>query len=104
MRWVYLAVIAVLALAILIFALQNFQSITVSFLRLQLSAPLAVLIVLIYLLGMATGGSAWALVGWGWDGSKQGWRSALLPSSRISPPTLPSPPAHIRPAPGESPP
>ena len=39
MRWVYLAVIAVLALAILIFALQNFQSITVSFLRLQLSAP-----------------------------------------------------------------
>ena len=71
MRWVYLAVIAVLALAILIFALQNFQSITVSFLRLQLSAPLAVLIVLIYLLGMATGGSAWALVRWAWQGSKQ---------------------------------
>jgi lipopolysaccharide assembly protein A len=71
MRWVYLAVIAVLALATLIFALQNFQSITVSFLRLQLSAPLAVLIVLIYLLGMATGGSAWALVRWAWHGSKQ---------------------------------
>jgi len=71
MRWVYLIVIAVLALAILIFALQNFQSVTVSFLRLQLSAPLAVVIVIIYLLGMATGGSAWAFVRWAWQGSKQ---------------------------------
>jgi uncharacterized integral membrane protein len=71
MRWVHLAVIAVLALAIVIFALQNFQSVTVSFLRLQLSAPLAVLIVLIYLLGMATGGSAWALIRWAWQGSHQ---------------------------------
>jgi lipopolysaccharide assembly protein A len=71
MRWVYVAVIAVLALVTLIFALQNFQSVTVSFLRLQLSAPLAVLIILIYLLGMATGGSAWALVRWAWQGSKQ---------------------------------
>jgi uncharacterized integral membrane protein len=71
MRWVYLAVIAVLGLVTLIFALQNFQSVTVSFLRLQLSAPLAVLIILIYLLGMATGGSAWALLRWAWQGSKQ---------------------------------
>jgi len=62
MRWVYLIVIAVLAL---------FQSVTVSFLRLQLSAPLAVLIVVIYLLGMATGGTAWAFVRWAWHGSKQ---------------------------------
>jgi len=71
MRWVYLAVIAVLALVTLIFALQNFQSVTVAFLRLQLSAPLAVLIIIIYVLGMATGGSAWALVRWAWQGSKQ---------------------------------
>jgi len=71
MRWVYLAVIAILALVTLIFALQNFQSVTVAFLRLQLSAPLAVLIIIIYLLGMATGGSAWALIRWAWQGSKQ---------------------------------
>jgi putative membrane protein len=70
MRWVYLAVIAILVLVTLIFASQNFQSVTVSFLRLQLNAPLAVLIVLIYLLGMATGGSAWALLRWAWKGSK----------------------------------
>jgi len=71
MRWIYVAVIAVLVLAILIFALQNFQSVTVSFLKLQLSSPLAVLVILIYLLGMATGGSVWALVRWAWQGSKQ---------------------------------
>ena len=71
MRWMYVAIIAVLALVTLIFALQNLQSVTVSFLRLQLSAPLAVLIIIIYLLGMATGGSAWALVRWAWQGSKE---------------------------------
>jgi uncharacterized integral membrane protein len=70
MRWMYVAVIAVLALVTLIFALQNLQSVTVSFLRLQLSSPLAVLIIIVYVLGMATGGSAWALVRWAWQGSK----------------------------------
>ena len=45
MRWMYVAVIAVLALVTLIFALQNFQSVTVAFLRLQFSSPLALLII-----------------------------------------------------------
>jgi uncharacterized integral membrane protein len=71
MRWVYLAVIAILVLVTLVFALQNLQSVTVAFLQLRLSAPLAVLVFVIYLLGMATGGSAWALVRWAWLGSKQ---------------------------------
>ena len=56
MRWMYVAIVAVLALVTLIFALQNLQSVTVSFLRLQLSSPLAVLIIIVYALGMATGG------------------------------------------------
>ena len=71
MRWMYVAVIAVLALVTLIFALQNFQSVTVSFLRLQLSVPLALLVIIVYVLGMATGGSAWALVRWAWQGSRE---------------------------------
>jgi len=71
MRWMYVAVIAVLGLVTLIFALQNLQSVTVSFLRLQLSSPLAVLILIVYVLGMATGGSAWALVRWVWQGSRE---------------------------------
>jgi len=71
MRWMYIAIAAVLALVTVIFALQNLQSVTVSFLRLQLSAPLAVLIVIIYVLGMATGGSAWALMRWAWQGTRE---------------------------------
>jgi putative membrane protein len=71
MRWFHTTVIAVLAIAILIFAFQNLQSITVAFLGFSVSAPLAVLFVIIYLLGMATGGSLWALIRWAWQGSKQ---------------------------------
>ena len=71
MRWMYVAVIAVLALVTLIFALQNFQSVTVSVLRLQFSSPLALLVIIVYVLGMATGGSAWALVRWAWQGSRE---------------------------------
>jgi lipopolysaccharide assembly protein A len=71
MRWMYVAVIAVLALVTLIFALQNFQSVTFSFLRLQLSVPLALLVIIVYVLGMATGGSLWALVRWAWQGSRE---------------------------------
>jgi len=71
MRWVNTAVIVALVIATLIFALQNFQSVTVSFLSFRVSAPLAILVAIIYLLGMATGGSAWALMRWAWRGSKQ---------------------------------
>lgn len=71
MRWIYLAVIAAVAAATLIFALQNLQSVTISFLGLSISAPLAVLVIVIYLIGMATGGSAWALLRWAVQGSKR---------------------------------
>jgi len=70
MRWIHMAVIAVLVAAMLIFAWQNLHSVTVSFLNFRISAPLAVLVVVIYLLGMATGGSLWALIRWAIDGSK----------------------------------
>jgi putative membrane protein len=71
MRWVHTAVIVVLAVAFLIFALQNLQSVTVAFLGFGITAPLAVLFLVIYLLGMATGGSALALIRWAWQGSRQ---------------------------------
>jgi uncharacterized integral membrane protein len=72
MRWVYVAVIAAIAAAILIFAVQNLQRVTIGFLGFSMSAPLAFLVLVIYLLGMATGGSAWALVRWAVEGSKRG--------------------------------
>jgi uncharacterized integral membrane protein len=70
MRWLHIVVIAVLAVATLIFALQNLQSVTVSFLNFRLGAPLAVLALVIYLLGMATGGSLWALIRWALEGAR----------------------------------
>ena len=71
MRWFHIALVAILALATVIFAVQNLQSVTVSFLSFRLSAPLAVLIAVMYLLGMATGGSLWALIRWALEGSKR---------------------------------
>ena len=70
MRWFHMAVIVVLVAATVIFATQNFQGVAVSFLNLRINAPLAVLVVVIYLLGMATGGSLWAFVRWALEGSK----------------------------------
>jgi uncharacterized integral membrane protein len=62
MRTVHLAIIILFVLAIIIFAAQNFGSVTVAFLGFSVSAPLAVLAVIIYVLGMATGSSLWALI------------------------------------------
>lgn len=76
MRWVYVAVIAALAAVTLTFAVQNLQSVTISFLGFSMSAPLALLIAVIYLLGMATGGSAWALVRWALERSRSVERAA----------------------------
>jgi putative membrane protein len=56
MRWVNIGVIVALVAVILIFALQNLESVTMSFLGFRISAPLAVVAVVLYLLGMATVG------------------------------------------------
>ena len=61
MRWFHPTVIVLLAAATIVFAVQNFEIVTVTFLRLSARAPLALLVAIIYLLGMATGGSLLAL-------------------------------------------
>jgi lipopolysaccharide assembly protein A len=71
MRWFHITLIAIFVIATLIFAAQNLQSVTVAFLNFRVSAPLAVLIALIYVLGMITGGSLWALIRWALEGSKR---------------------------------
>ena len=72
MRWIYLAAITLFALATLIFAIQNFDVVTTSFLSFKLRAPLAVLTIVVYLLGAATGGSLLALLRRSYEGSKRG--------------------------------
>lgn len=71
MRWFHIAVIAVLAVVTLILVVQNFHSVTFSFLNLSLTMPLALLIVIIYVMGAATGGSLWGLIRWAAAGSRQ---------------------------------
>ena len=61
-RNLYLALIAVLTLIVVIFVVQNFGHVTVAFLSSSMSLPLSVLALLIYLLGMLTGGLVLSLV------------------------------------------
>jgi putative membrane protein len=62
MRWVYLAVIVLFAVAMIIFAVENREIVTVTFLGFDAGLRLAVLVVIVYLLGAATGGSLFALL------------------------------------------
>jgi uncharacterized integral membrane protein len=62
MRWIYIAVIAVFALVTVIFALQNFEIVTMSFLGMQVRIPLALQVAVVYVLGAVTGGSLFALL------------------------------------------
>jgi lipopolysaccharide assembly protein A len=57
MRWIYLAIIILFAAATIIFALQNFEIVTVSLFGFDARVPLALLVAIAYLLGAATGGS-----------------------------------------------
>ena len=62
MRYVYIALIVVLTASVLLFKLQNLEQVTVSFLSASFTLPVSVLLVLIYVLGMLTGGFVLALV------------------------------------------
>jgi uncharacterized integral membrane protein len=59
---VYIALIVVLTASVLLFKLQNLEQVTVSFLSASFTLPVSVLLVLIYVLGMLTGGFVLALV------------------------------------------
>jgi lipopolysaccharide assembly protein A len=71
MRWIYLAFIVLFAAATLIFALQNLDAVTMSFLGFKVRAPLALLTIVVYLLGAATGGSLLALLRRSYEGSRR---------------------------------
>jgi uncharacterized integral membrane protein len=71
MRWIYLAIIAVFGVAILIFAFQNLDVVTMSFLGFRVRAPLAVVAIIVYVLGALTGGSLLALLRRSYEGSKR---------------------------------
>ena len=62
MRYVYMALIAIFAAIIILFKVQNLESVTVSLFSASVSMPVSVLVLLIYLLGMLTGGLLLALL------------------------------------------
>ena len=71
MRWIHLTVIVLFAVVTLVFALQNLQTVTIAFLGFSVSMPLALQAIVIYLLGMATGGSLWSLLRRSLEGSRR---------------------------------
>ena len=61
-RWLYLAIVVVFVAALIIFVFQNTQSVSMSFLALGVTLPLAVLVFIVYVLGALSGGSLYALL------------------------------------------
>jgi uncharacterized integral membrane protein len=57
MRYVYLSLVIIFVAVLLVFALSNLASATLSFLGWQVTAPLGFMILVVYALGMITGGS-----------------------------------------------
>jgi putative membrane protein len=64
MRILYLALIILLAGVTILFALQNLQTITVSFLNWSVTLPTALVVMGAYILGMVSGGSVLAFLRW----------------------------------------
>jgi len=62
MRFLSVVLIVLLTVAVLVFMGQNLESVTVNFLSLALTLPLALLVILVYALGMFTGSMAWSLL------------------------------------------
>lgn len=69
MRYVHIAIIVLLTVLVLVFKLQNLQSVTVEFFAFSVTMPVTLLILLVYVLGMFTGGSLWSLLRRSYRGS-----------------------------------
>jgi uncharacterized integral membrane protein len=62
MRYVYMTMMMLIVVLIVIFTVQNLQTVTIVFLSSSMTIPLSVLVFLVYLLGMLTGGVVMAFV------------------------------------------
>ena len=71
MRWIHLGIIILFAAATMVFALQNFEIVTMSLFGFSARVPLALVVAIAYLLGAATGGSLFALLRRSFEGSKK---------------------------------
>ena len=62
MRYIHATLIGVFVAGVIIFALQNGRSVTIAFLTISATLPLALLVVLAYVTGIFTGGFVLTLV------------------------------------------
>jgi lipopolysaccharide assembly protein A len=62
MRFIYLTLVILISAVIFIFTFQNLSTATVSFLHWQMRTPLSITMLVIYFLGMLTGGSLVSLI------------------------------------------
>ena len=62
MRYLYIGLIVVFTALVLLFKFQNLETATVSLFSASITLPLSVLVFVIYVLGMLTGGSLLALL------------------------------------------
>ena len=76
MRWVFLAAVVILAVIVVIFAVQNFGVVNLTFFHVSLRAPLAFLALVFYVLGALTGAAAFGAVRYLVEGTRRGWRTA----------------------------
>ena len=75
MRWLHLAVIILFGLGMLIFAFQNRELLTLTFLGFNARVPLAFVAVGFYAVGALTGGSLFALLRRSYEGYKTGTKT-----------------------------
>ncbi len=76
MRWVYLTVIILFVVAIILFSIQNVQSVSLSFLGFSIRTPLAILTAVVYVLGAITGGSVFAALRKSIRATRASWPTA----------------------------
>lgn len=62
MRYVYITLIVLLTAVVLAFTVQNIEPVTVALFALRITLPLALLVMLVYVLGMVTGGALLSLL------------------------------------------
>jgi uncharacterized integral membrane protein len=80
MRYVYMALIALFVGVIVLFKVQNLEAVTVSLFSASITLPVSVLVLLIYVLGMLTGGLLLALLRTWVRGGRRG---ALRPAGQV---------------------
>jgi lipopolysaccharide assembly protein A len=71
MRWFYILIFVLLVAAIAIFAIQNLQTVIVRFLNFAIEAPMALVVIGVYVLGMITGSSLLAALRRSWEHARR---------------------------------